>query len=57
MYRHAIFAKINLLREGFQTVMNLNEKCLLKFLQYPDDLISETALLEEILEELAAKNE
>lgn len=37
--------------------MNLNEKCLLKFLQYPDELTTETAVLENILEELKKENE
>ena len=32
--------------------MNLNEKCLLKFLQYPDELVEETNVLMQFLSEL-----
>jgi len=37
--------------------MNLNEKCLLKFLQYPDELIEETDVLVQILSELEKSDE
>jgi hypothetical protein len=33
--------------------MNLNEKCLLKFLQSPDELVIQTEILTKILLELA----
>ena len=36
--------------------MNLNEKCLLKFLQCPDELVIQTEILTKILLELANEN-
>ena len=53
----AYFARIVSVETILGMIMNLNEKCLLKFLKYPDELVEQTNFLVQILSELEKSDE
>ena len=46
-----------MVKQNFGMIMNLNEKCLLKFLQLPDELLLQTEIMLQFLKEVEDENE